>query len=156
MKVRILSRKKLDGKMIRVLSCGHEQIETSGGKAHLFMDAHCRACGPTSPSVVKPISEPSTSKTRVAVRCSVPTQHADNLKARCLTCHEWVCGQCEGSNLRVGSRAVPCDKCWLKAEGITTQVARVTKPLPIAAVIAPRVVTEEAPLTLPIGVQPAV
>lgn len=44
----ILKRIKLkDGKYtvtIRVLACGHEQVERSGGNAHLVLEARCKQC----------------------------------------------------------------------------------------------------------------
>lgn len=165
MKVRILSRKKVDGKTYRELSCGHEQLETSGGKSHLFTEAHCKVCGPGVPKAAKPrVKAPprpklegvpvvlkASSKTKVEVRCSVPTQHEAEFarcKAKCLTCHQWVCGKCEGSNLRLGSRAVPCDRCWLKGEGTTALLVRVPRTRPVPVV-------EPVPV-LPVEIQVAV
>lgn len=166
MKVRILSRKKVDGKLYRELSCGHEQLEPQGGKSHLFTEAHCKTCGPeptkakkprgpavpkSKPETGAPVALKAPSKTKVEVRCGHPKQHeADfaHCKAKCLTCHQWVCGKCEGSNLRIGSRAVPCDRCWLSGEGTTTMVIRAPKPSPVVLV--------EPSLSLPPEIQPAV
>lgn len=167
MKVSILSRKKVDGKTYRELSCGHEQVETSGGKSHLFTEAHCKACGPGAPKAAKPrvkaapkpkpvaILKPkpegasatvrAPSKSKVEVRCSQPKLHEaefSRCKAKCLTCHQWVCGKCEGSNLRLGSRAVPCDRCWLSGEGLTALLVR-----------PPR--SKSTPVVLPVLVPPA-
>lgn len=160
MKVRILSRKKVNGKQYRELSCGHEQLEPRGGKSHLFTEAQCKECGPNpakpSKSRTKADLAPeagklltpskSPSKTKVAVRCSRPSLHETDFahcKAKCLTCQQWVCGKCEGSNLRIGNRAIPCDKCWLKGEGLAASARNTTQPVLSVRVAAP------IPLSLP-------
>lgn len=143
MKVEIVNRRKVGKDVYRELSCGHEQLQGSGGKAHLADTAICKTCsGVKKPVTVERVKKAITAIEKAGVdvnvttvkdylevepprvRCSHRLQgtlarhtphNLEKYKFQCPECKDWVCGQCE----RGRSNTAVCDRCWLASEGVT-------------------------------------
>ena len=125
----ILERRTVGRTVVRSLSCGHEQVEANGGRAHLAATARCFTCFPkpgfTPPSIPhEPPAGASVAKESPVVvvaqvkgiKCAYPTKHGalEPRSFQCDRCAKRICGHCEHEP-KPGS---PCDACWLEGVGV--------------------------------------
>jgi hypothetical protein len=61
MKIAIIARKVINGKVVRVLHCGHEQLQPSGGKSSTAQSADCKTCT-TGPELAPVIELPKVTE----------------------------------------------------------------------------------------------
>lgn len=99
-------RRNPQGKVTRILECGHEQPEPSGGKAHLAGSAVCKLCVekknellPRRPRVQKVLPVPPPVRDEPSdMRCGVPVDGGscpnpvDNTQW-CFGCAYYVCAE---------------------------------------------------------------